>query len=188
MHPEPGPGLAPHPSPVGPESGRCSAPLGSCPSAGHVTPRGSARGPCVHLMEPLPVSSVTQSCPTLCDPMDCSMPGFPVHHQIPELTQTHVHRVSDAIQQSHALSSHSPPAFNLSQHQSLSNESVLCIKWPKYLNHREPQVPHPNTGIRLNLPYKVAWRSERNCTWKLHGTKKHLWRRQWQPTPVLSSG
>ena len=69
-----------------------------------------------------------------------------------------------------------------------SNESVLCIKWPKYLNHREPQVPHPNMGIRLNLTYKVAWRSERNCTWKLLGTKKHLWRRQWQPTPVLLSG
>ena len=64
-------------------------------------------------------SSVTQSCPTLCDLMDCSTPGFPVHHQLPELTQTHVHRVSDAIQPSHPLSSPSPPAFNLSQHQGL---------------------------------------------------------------------
>ena len=64
-------------------------------------------------------SSVAQSCPTLCDPMDCSMPGFPVHHQLPELTQTHIHRVSDAIQPSHPLSSPSPPAFNLSQHQGL---------------------------------------------------------------------
>ena len=64
-------------------------------------------------------SSVTQSCLTLYDPMDCSMPGFPVHHQLPEFTQTHVHWVSDAIQPSHPLSSPSPPAFNLSQHQSL---------------------------------------------------------------------
>ena len=55
-------------------------------------------------------SSVTQSCLTLCDPMDCSTPGFPVHHQLPEPTQTHVHHVSDAIQPSHPLSSPSPPA------------------------------------------------------------------------------
>ena len=56
----------------------------------------------------------------LCDPMDCSMPGFPVHHQLPELAQTHVHRVGDAIQPSHPLSSPSPPALNLLQHQDLS--------------------------------------------------------------------
>ena len=62
--------------------------------------------------------SVAQSCLTLCDPMDCSTPGLPVHHQLPEFTQTHVHRVGDAIQPSH-LSSLSPPAFNLSQHQGL---------------------------------------------------------------------
>jgi len=64
-------------------------------------------------------SSVTQSCPTLCEPMDCSTPGLPIHHQLPEFTQTHVHWVGDAIQQSHLLSSLSPPAFNLPQHQGL---------------------------------------------------------------------
>ena len=64
-------------------------------------------------------SSVAQSCPTLCDPMDCSTPGFPVHHQLPKPTETHVHQVGDAIQLSHPLSSRSPPAFNLSQHQGL---------------------------------------------------------------------
>ena len=64
-------------------------------------------------------SSVAQSCPTLCDPMDYSMPGFPVHHQLLELTQTHVNHVGDAIQPSHPLSFPSPPVFNLSQHQSL---------------------------------------------------------------------
>ena len=64
-------------------------------------------------------SSVAQSCPTLCDPMDCSMTGFPIHHQLLELAQTHVHQVGDAIQPSHPLSSPSPPAFNLSQYQGL---------------------------------------------------------------------
>ena len=83
-------------------------------------------------------SSVTQSCPTLCDPMVlhplCNTPGFPVHHQLLEFTQTHVHWVSDAIQSSHPLLSPSPPTFNLSHHQgdSFSNESVLHIRWPKY--------------------------------------------------------
>ena len=64
-------------------------------------------------------SSVTQSCPTLCDSMDCSTPGLPVCHQLPELSQTHVRWVSDAIQPSHPLSSPSSPAFNVSQHQGL---------------------------------------------------------------------
>ena len=64
-------------------------------------------------------SSVTQSCLTLCDPVDCSRPGLPVHHQLPEFTQTHVHWVSDAIQPSHPLLPPSPPTFNLSKHQSL---------------------------------------------------------------------
>ena len=65
------------------------------------------------------IRSVAQSCPTLCDPMNHSTPGIPVHHQLPEFTQTHVHRVSDAIQPSHPLSSPSPPAPNPSQPQSL---------------------------------------------------------------------
>ena len=64
-------------------------------------------------------SWVAQSCPTLCDPVNRSTPGLPVHHQLPELTQTHVHWVCDAIQPSHPLSSPSPPTFNLSQHQGL---------------------------------------------------------------------
>ena len=67
----------------------------------------------------LQFSSVAQSCPTLCDPMNRSTPCLPVHHQLPEFTQTQVHRVSDAIQPSHPLSSPSPPAPNPSQHQSL---------------------------------------------------------------------
>ena len=77
-------------------------------------------------------TSVIQSCPTLWDPMDCSMPGFPVLHQLLELAQTHVHEVSDAIQSSHPLSSPSPPAFNVSQHQRLFKCLILHIRWPKY--------------------------------------------------------
>ena len=65
------------------------------------------------------VRSVAQSCPNLCDPMNCSIPGLPVHHQLPEFTQTHVHQVSDAIQPSHPQSSPFPPALNSSKHQSL---------------------------------------------------------------------
>ena len=71
------------------------------------------------VMQRAQFSSVAQLCLTLCDPMDCSTPGLPVHHQLPEPTQTHVHRVIDAIQPSHPLSSPSPPAFNLSHHQDL---------------------------------------------------------------------
>ena len=67
----------------------------------------------------LELSLVAQSCPTLCDPMNRCMPGLPVHHQLPEFTQTHVHRVGDAIQPSHPQSSPSPPAPNPSQHQGL---------------------------------------------------------------------
>ena len=78
--------------------------------------------------------SVAQLCLTLCDPMDCSMPGFPVLHYLPELTQTHVHRVGDAIQPSHPLSSPSPPVppSIFPSLRIFSNESVLHIRWPKY--------------------------------------------------------
>ena len=78
-------------------------------------------------------SSFPQSCPILCYPMACSTPVLPVHHQLPEFIQTHVHWVGGAIQPSHPLSSISPPAFNLSQHQGLFNESVLRIRWPQIL-------------------------------------------------------
>ena len=78
------------------------------------------------------ISSVAQSCLTLCDPMDCSMPGFPGHHQLPQLAQTHVHQVGDAIQPSHL---HRPLLLPLSIFSSIrvfSNESVLHLRWPKY--------------------------------------------------------
>ena len=72
-----------------------------------------------HTLLVVQFSSVTQLCPTLCDPMDCSTPGLPVHQQLPEFIQTHVHRVGDAIQLSYLMSSPSSPTFNLSQHQGL---------------------------------------------------------------------
>ena len=81
------------------------------------------------------IRSVAQSCPTLCDPMNRSTPGLPAHHKLPEFTQTHVHRLSDAIQPSHPLSSPSPPAPNPSQHQSLfqwvnsSNEVAKVLEF-----------------------------------------------------------
>ena len=91
-------------------------------------------------------SSVAHSCPTLCNPMDCSTPGLPVCHQLLESTQTQLHQAGDAIQPSHALSSPSPPAFNLSQHRVLSHESALHIRWPKYWSFTfniSPSNEHP---------------------------------------------
>ena len=77
-------------------------------------------------------SSVAQSCSTLCDPMDFSTPGLPVHHQLPEFTQTHVHRVGDAIQPSYPLSPLLLLPSIFPRIRIFSNESVLCINWPKY--------------------------------------------------------
>ena len=76
-------------------------------------------------------SSVAQLCPSLCDPMDCSMPGFPVLHHLLELAQIHVHWVGDAIQPSRSLLSPSP-ALKLSHHRVFFSKSALCIRWPKY--------------------------------------------------------
>ena len=82
--------------------------------------------------ECLQFSSVAQSCPTLWDPMNCSTPGFPVHHQLPEFTQTHIHRVGDAIQPPHPLSSLLLLPSIFPSIRVLSSESALCIRWWKY--------------------------------------------------------
>ena len=84
-------------------------------------------------------NSVAQSCPTLCNPMDCITTGLPVHHQLLELAQTHAHQVGDAIQPSHPLLSLSSPGFNLPTIRVFSNEAVLLNRWPKYL---EFQLQH----------------------------------------------
>ena len=98
-------------------------------------------------------SSVTQSCPTLWDPMSCSTAGFPVHHQVPEFTQTHIHRVSDAIQPSHPLSSPSPPAPNPYQHQRHfqwinSSYEVAKVLEFQLQHHSFPRIPR--TGLLWN--------------------------------------
>ena len=77
-------------------------------------------------------SSAAQSCLTFCNPKNRSTPGLPVHHQLPEFAQIYAHQVGDAIQPSHPLSSPSPPASNPAQHRVFSNESTLCMRWPKY--------------------------------------------------------
>ena len=87
--------------------------------------------------------------------MNCSTPGLPVHHQLPEFIQTHIHWVGDAIQPSHPLSSPSPPAFNFSQHQGLSNESALCIRWPKYWSFSFNISPsNENPGL---ISFRMDW-------------------------------
>jgi len=98
-------------------------------------------------------TSVAQSCPTLLDSMDCSTPGFPVHHQLLEFTQTHVHWVGDAIQPSHPLLYPSPPAFNLSQHQGL-------FKWVSSLHQvakvLEVQLQYSNEYLGL-ISFRTDW-------------------------------
>ena len=99
-------------------------------------------------------SSVAQSCPTLSGPINHSMPGLPVHHQLPEFTQTHVHQVSDAIQPSHPLSSPSAPPIPPSV-RVFSNESTLCMRLPKYWSFSfsiSPSNEHP--GL---ISFRMDW-------------------------------
>ena len=100
-------------------------------------------------------SSVAQSCPTLCDPKDCSMPDLAVHHQLLELAQTHIHRVSDAIQPSHPLSFPSPPAFNLAQHQGL-------FKWVSSLHQAAKELKFglsisPSNEYSGLISFRIDW-------------------------------
>ena len=103
-------------------------------------------------------SSAAQSCPTLCDPMDYSTPGLPVHHQLPEFTQIHVHRVGDAIQASHPLSSPSPPAPISPSIRVFSNESTLLMRWPKYWSFSFSITPSVNTQD-WSLLGRTGWSS-----------------------------
>ena len=116
----------------------------------------------------LQFSSLTQSCLTLCDPMNRSTPGFPVHHQLPEFTQTHVHRVSDAIQPSHPLSSPSPPAPIPSSIRVFSNESTLCMRWPKYWRFSFSIIPSKE------IPGLISFRMDWLDVLAVQGTVKSL--------------
>ena len=125
----PGPEIEPGPSALGVQSLNCRTTREVLISYAFVKVRIIHSCPNFYSVQ---FSSVAQSCPTLCDPMNHSTPGLPVHHQLPEFTQTHIHRVSDAIQPSHPLSSPSPPAPNPSHIRVFSNESTLLMRWPKY--------------------------------------------------------
>ena len=120
------------------------------------------------------------SCLTLCDPMNRSTSGLPVHHQLLEFTQTHVHRVSDAIQPSHPLSSPSPPAPNPSQHQSLSNESTLRMRWPKYWSFSFSIIPSKEIpgliSFRMDWLDLLAVQGTFNSLLQHHGSKASILR------------
>ena len=108
-----------------------------------------------HRMDSVQFSSVTQLCPTLCDPMSHSTPGLPVHHQLPEFTQTHVHPIGDAIQQSHPLSTPSPLPQTPPRIRVFSNVSTLHMRWPKYWSFSfsiSPSNEHP----RL-ISFRMDW-------------------------------
>ena len=100
-------------------------------------------------------SSVTQLCLTVCDPMNRSMPGLPVYHQLPEFTQTHVHRVSDAIQPSHPLSSPSLLPPNPPSNTVFSNESTLHMRWPKYWSFSLSIIP--SKKIPGLISFRMDW-------------------------------
>ena len=107
------------------------------------------------LVKGIQLSSVTQSCLTPCDPVNCSTAGLPGHHQLPELTQTHVHWVGDAIQPSHPLSSPSSPALIFLSIRVFSNESVLSIRWSKYWSFSF-SISHSNEYSGL-ISFRMNW-------------------------------
>ena len=113
--------------------------------------------------------------------MNCSTPGLPVHHQLLEFTQTHVHRVSDAIQPSHPLSSPSPLAPNPSQHQSLFNESTLCMRWPKYWSFSFSIIPskaHPGLiSFRMDWLHLLAVQGTLKSLVQHHSSKASILQR-----------
>ena len=127
--------------------------------------------PTVHVQ----FSSVTHLYPTLCDPMNCSMPGFPVHHQLQEFTQSHVHWVGDAIQPTHPLSSPSPPAFNIPSIRVFSSELVLHIRWPKYWSFSFSISPSNEysglTSFRMDWLDLLAVQGTRKSLLRHHSSK-----------------
>ena len=107
------------------------------------------------LNEVVQLSSVAQSCPTLCDPMNHNSPGLPVHHQLPKFTQTHVHWVGDAIQPSHPLLSPFPPAPVPTSIRVFSNESTLRMRWPEYWSFSFSIIP--SKEIPGLISFRMDW-------------------------------
>ena len=101
--------------------------------------------------------SITQSYPTLCDPMDCSTPGFPGLHYCPEFAQTHVHWFSDTFQLSHSLSLSSPPTLSLAQHRLFTSESALCVRWPKDWSFSFSFCISPSNEYSGLISFRVDW-------------------------------
>ena len=140
-------------------------------------------------------SSVAQSCPSLCNPTGCNTPGLPVHHELPEFTQTHVHRVGDAIQPSHPLSSPSPPTFNPSQHQGLFrrvsslHQVAKGLEFqPQHQSFRSSNRPHHlESG---NRSAHTVWPSTSNGSHKLpdkhRSAQKQCFKRQSNPHRILT--
>ena len=129
--------------------------------------------------QPVQFSSVTQLCPTLCDLMNCSTSGLPVYHQLLEFTQIHVHRVGDAIQPSHPLSSLSPPAPIPPSIRAFSSESTLRMRWPKYWSFSfniSPSNEHP--GL---ISFRMDWLD----LLAVQGTLKHLLQHHSSKTSIL---
>ena len=137
---------------------------GTCPQQAACKPECIHNSQTPFSSQSVQFSSVAQSCLTLCDPMDCSTPGFLVYHQLPELAQTHVHWTSDAIQPSHPLLSLSPSAFNLSQHQGLFH----WVSWPKYWSFSFTISPSSE------YPRLISFRIDRFDLFAVQGTLKSL--------------
>ena len=135
-------------------------------------------------------SEVAQSCPTLCDPMNCSMPGLPVYHQLLEFTQTHVHRVGDAIQPSLPLSSPPPPASIFPSIRVFSNESVLHIRWPKYWSFSfniSPFNEHPGLIFRMDWSDLLAVQGTLKSLLQHHSSKASILVLSFLYSPTLTS-
>ena len=120
------------------------------------------------------IGSVAESCPTLCDPMNCSTPGLPVHHQLLEFTQTHVHRVSDTIQPSHPLSSLLLLPSIPTSIRVFSNELTLRMRWPKYWSFSFSIIPSKE------IPELISFRMDRMDLLAVQGTLKSLLQHQVQ--------
>ena len=137
------------------------------------------------------LNPVTQSCPTLCDPMDCSTPALPVHHQLPEFTQIHVHRVGDAIQLSHPLSSPLLMPSIFPRTRVFSNESALHIRWPKCFSFCfsiSPSNEHPwLISFRMDWLDLLAVQGTLNSLLQHHSSKVSMFQRSAFFTVQLTS-